>query len=176
MKFIETKLKGAFVVELEPICDERGFFARSWCQKEFEKQGLNPHLVQCNLSFNKVKGTLRGMHFQLNPYEEDKFVRCHRGAIYDVIVDRRSQSETCGQWVGVELTAQNRRMLYVPKGFAHGYLTLKPNSEIFYQVSQFYQPNSESGFRFDDPTIGIQWPIPVALMSAKDQALGAFYT
>lgn len=174
MRFIETQLKGAYVIELELIHDERGFFARAWCQKEFEQQGLNAHLVQCNLSFNKRKGTLRGMHFQREPYQEDKLVRCHRGAIYDVIVDHRPQSATFGEWFGVELTAQNRRMLYVPKGFAHGYLTLKPNSEIFYQVSQFYQPGSEGGFRFDDPTVGIQWPIPIALLSPKDQALGPF--
>jgi dTDP-4-dehydrorhamnose 3,5-epimerase len=174
MKFSETKLPGAFIIELEPIPDERGFFARSWCKREFEKHGLNQNLSQCNISFNHLQGTLRGMHFQNTPHEESKFVRCTRGAIYDVIVDTRAHSKTFGKWVGIELTAENRRMLYVPEGFAHGYLTLENNSEVFYQVSEFFVPASEGGFRYDDPTVGIHWPREIKSISPKDQALKAF--
>jgi len=171
MIFKETRLKGAFIIELEQLKDERGFFARAWCQKEFEAHGLTPRLVQCNISFNKRRGTLRGMHYQAAPYEEAKLVRCTRGAVYDVIIDLRPDSPTYKQWIGVELTADNRRMLYVPEGFAHGYQTLTDNAEVFYQVSQFYSPESERGVRWNDPAFGIEWPeADVRIISAKDQS------
>src|SRR5210317_898218 len=144
MTFTETKLKGAFVIDLEPIQDERGFFARTWCKKEFEAHGLNPNLVQCNTSFNKKKGTLRGMHYQTAPYEEAKLIRCTMGSIYDVIIDLRKESETLKQWYACKLTAENRKMLYVPEGFAHGFQTLEDNSEVFYQMTEFYHPEHAS--------------------------------
>jgi dTDP-4-dehydrorhamnose 3,5-epimerase len=158
MKFIETKLKDAYIIEVELIEDERGFFARSWCQNEFKERGLNPNLMQCNISFNKKKGTLRGMHYQVPPYEEAKLVRCTRGAIYDVAIDLRPESETFKQWVAVELTAENCRMLYIPEGMAHGFQTLEDNSEVFYQMTEFYVPESAKGFRWDDPVWNIDWP------------------
>lgn len=158
MKFTETKLKGAYIIEPELITDERGFFARSWCQQEFEKRGLNPKLVQCNISFNHKKGTLRGMHYQAKPYEEAKLVRCTKGGIYDVIIDLRAESPTFKQWDAVELTAENYQMLYVPEGFAHGFQTLVDNSEVFYQISEFYHPESARGVRWDEPIFGIEWP------------------
>lgn len=153
MLFTPTKLKGAFLIELEKLEDERGFFARSWCRQEFEAHGLNPRLAQCNISFNTKKGTLRGMHYQAKPFEEAKLVRCTSGSIYDVIVDLRSDSPTCFQWIGVELAAPclkltaPYRMLYVPEGFAHGFLTLEDNTEIFYQMSEFYAPEVARGIR-----------------------------
>ena len=143
-------LKGAFIIEPERLEDNRGFFARAWCKKEFETHGLNSRLVQCNISFNKSSGTLRGMHYQVAPYEEAKLVRCTMGAIYDVIIDLRPDSATYMDWIGVELTADNRKMLYVPENFAHGYQTLNDNTEVFYQVSQFYSPEFETGVRWDD--------------------------
>jgi dTDP-4-dehydrorhamnose 3,5-epimerase len=158
MVFKETRLKGAFIIELEKIADSRGFFSRAWCQKEFEANGLNPNVVQCNLSFNTSKGTLRGMHYQIPPHEEAKIVRCIRGKVYDVIIDLRPKSPTYLQWIGVELSSENRKMLYVPENFAHGYLTLADNTELFYQVSHFYFPESESGIRWNDPTVSIKWP------------------
>ncbi len=169
MIFKETKLKGAYVIEIEKIEDDRGFFARSWCQNEFEKFGLTSHVVQANVSFNKKKGTLRGMHYQVAPCEETKLVRCTSGAIYDVIIDLRPGSGTYGQWVGVELTSGNYKALYVPKDFAHGYQTLEDNAETVYQVSQFYSPGSERGIRYDDPTFGIKWPLTVQVISDKDK-------
>ena len=170
MIFKETKLSGAFIVELEKLEDERGFFARAWCQQEFEVRGLTSRLVQCNVSFGRTQGTLRGMHYQVAPYEEAKLVRCTRGAIYDVIIDLRPDSPTYKQWMGVELTAENHKMLYVPEGFAHGYQTLMDNTEVFYQVSQFYSPESERGLRYDDPVFGIEWPIDVQVISDKDKS------
>ncbi|MCG2722930.1 MAG: dTDP-4-dehydrorhamnose 3,5-epimerase [Thermodesulfovibrionales bacterium] len=158
MIFQETHLKGAFVIELEKIEDNRGFFARAWCKREFEVHGLNSRLVQCNLSFNKDQGTIRGMHYQGTPHEEAKLVRCTRGAIFDVIIDLRRGSVTYLKWIGVELTAENRKMFYVPENFAHGYQTLEDNSEVLYQVSQFYSPGAERGVRWDDPTFAIEWP------------------
>jgi dTDP-4-dehydrorhamnose 3,5-epimerase len=170
MIFIETRLKGAFIVEIEKWEDERGFFARSWCQKEFTEHGLNPNLVQCNISFSRNKGTLRGLHYQIAPNEESKLVRCTIGAIYDVIIDLRQDSPTYKQWLGVELIADNHRMLYVPEGFANGFQTLTGNTEIFYQVSQFYSPESERGVRWNDPTFGIEWPIlDDLIISDKDK-------
>jgi dTDP-4-dehydrorhamnose 3,5-epimerase len=158
MVFKETRLKGAFIIELEKIVDDRGFFSRAWCQKEFEAHGLNPNVVQCNLSFNTSKGTLRGMHYQIAPHEEAKIVRCIRGKVYDVIIDLRLKSPTYLQWIGVEISSENRKMLYVPENFAHGYLTLADNTELFYQVSHFYSPESESGIRWNDRTVNIKWP------------------
>jgi dTDP-4-dehydrorhamnose 3,5-epimerase len=169
MTFTETKLKGAFVIDLEPIQDERGFFARTWCKNEFEAHGLNPNLVQCNTSFNNKKGTLRGMHYQASPYEEAKLVRCTMGAVYDVIVDLRKESKTFLQWIACELTAQNRKMLYVPEGFAHGFQTLEDNSEVFYQMSEFYHPDHSAGISWDDPVIDIKWPILEVVISKKDK-------
>lgn len=169
MIFKETKLKDARIIDIKKYEDERGFFARAWCQEEFEAHGLVSRVVQANISFNKHKGTLRGMHFQVAPYAETKLVRCTRGAIYDAIIDLRPESPSYGEWLGVELTAENYRMLYVPKGFAHGFQTLADNVEVTYQVSQFYTPQAEGGIRYDDPAFGIQWPLAVTVMSEKDK-------
>ena len=169
MIFNETELKGAYIIEIEKLTDQRGFFARSWCQNEFKDHGLTTRLVQANVSYNKKTGTLRGMHYQLSPYEETKLVRCTRGSIYDVIIDLRQDSLTYTQWIGVELTAENYNMLYVPKNFAHGFITLEDNTEITYQVSQFYTPGSERGIRWDDPAFGIDWPMKVKVISDKDK-------
>ena len=169
MKFNEAKLKGAFIIEIEKLSDERGFFARAWCRKKFEDQGLISRLVQTNVSYNRKKGTLRGMHYQIAPYQECKLIRCTRGAIYDVIIDLRPDSATYNQWTGVKLTADNYSMFYVPEDFAHGFLTLTDNTEITYQVSQFYTPGSEKGIRFDDPAFNIQWPLEVSVISDKDR-------
>lgn len=168
MIFTETKLSGAYVIDIEAIEDERGFFARSWCKNEFEKLGLNPKLVQCNISFNKKKGTIRGMHFQGSPYEEAKLVRCTRGSIYDVIIDLRSDSPTYLQWFSIELTSDNRKMLYIPEGFAHGFQTLEDNTEVFYQMSEYYHPENAKGIRWNDPTIDITWPLENPTISLKD--------
>ncbi len=168
MIFVETKLKGAYIIELEPIADERGLFARSWCQQEFEAHGLNPNLVQCNISFNKKKGTLRGMHYQVAPHEEAKLVRCTKGAIYDVIIDLRSGSLTFKQWIAVELTAENHKMLYIPEGFTHGFQSLTDNTEVFYQMSEFYHPECARGVRWNDPTFKIEWPQDERIITAKD--------
>ena len=169
MKFRETKLPGAFVIEPKKIEDERGFFARAWSQTEFEERGLNPRVVQSNLSYSRKKGTLRGLHYQITPYEEARLVRCIRGAILDVMIDLRLDSPTYMQWIGVELTAANRKMLYAPEGFAHGFQTLEDDSEAFYQVSAFYCPEAERGVRWDDPTFGIVWPVAVSCVSEKDR-------
>jgi len=169
--FTETKLKGAFIIDLKKLEDERGFFARAWCKQEFEDHGLNPAFVQCNLSFNKKQNTLRGMHFQHEPYAEVKIVRCTKGAVFDVIVDLRPGSSTYLSWVGVELTEENHKMLYVPENFAHGYQTLSDNTEVLYQVSQFYTPKAEGGVRFNDPAFGISWPeTEKIVISEKDSS------
>lgn len=170
MIFNETELPGVYVVDVETIGDRRGHFARAFCAGEFEKHGLEPRVAQCNLSYNHAKGTLRGLHFQKAPHEETKLVRCTRGAIFDVAVDLRPDSPTFKKWTGVELSAENSRMLYVPAGFAHGYLTLTNGAEVFYMVSQFYAPASEGGYRWDDPAFGIDWPAPVEVVSDKDAA------
>jgi len=168
--FCETKLKGAFIIEPERLEDERGLFARTFCQEEFRAHGLDPRVVQCNISFNRKKGTLRGMHYQIAPYEEAKLVRCTRGALYDVAIDLRPESPTFKQWIAVELTAENRRMLYVPEGFAHGFQTLEDNTEVFYQMSEFYHPECTRGGRWDDPAFGIEWPpVEQRLISPRDQ-------
>ena len=171
MIFTPLELAGAFLVELEPRADDRGFFARAWCRDEFERHGLNPALEQCNLSFNHVRGTLRGMHFQREPHAEAKLIRCTRGAIFDVIVDLRPSSPTFTRWVGVELTEENRSALYVPEGFAHGYQTLADATETLYQVSVSYAPDAEGGARWDDPTFGIRWPqADERVISEKDRS------
>lgn len=170
MIFKETRLKGAFIIEPERLEDSRGFFARAWCRRELQAVGLNPRLVQCNISFNHKKGTLRGMHYQAHPHEEAKLVRCTGGAILDVVIDLRPESPTYMEWVAVELTADNRRMLHVPENFAHGYQTLMDDAEVFYQVSQFYVPAAERGIRFDDPAFKIDWPqVDDRVISEKDK-------
>jgi dTDP-4-dehydrorhamnose 3,5-epimerase len=156
--FLETKLPGAFLIEAEKHEDERGFFARTFCEREFGAHGLNTSVVQCNLSFNKRKGILRGMHFQIAPFAEAKLVRCTAGSIYDVIIDLRPSSRTFKQHFAVELSAENRRMLYIPEEFAHGFQTLKDNSEVFYQMFQYYSAEHARGVRWDDPAFGIEWP------------------
>ena len=168
MKFIETKLKGAFIIDPELKQDHRGFFARTFCAKEFEAYDIKSTVAQCNLSFNYKKGTLRGMHYQIPPATETKLIRCTKGAIYDVIVDMRPDSSTYLQHIGVELTAENRRALYVPEMFAHGYQALADETEVIYQVSEFYTPNRERGLRYDDPSLEIEWPLPVSEISEKD--------
>lgn len=168
MIFTETKLPGAFIIDLERRGDARGYFARTYCQREFEQHGLPARVVQTNMSFSKHQGTLRGMHFQAAPYAEAKLVRCTRGALYDVIIDLRPESPAFRQWVGVELTADNQRMLFVPEGFAHGFYTLVDDVEVMYQVSQFYTPQAERGFRWNDPAFAIEWPGPVTTISDKD--------
>jgi dTDP-4-dehydrorhamnose 3,5-epimerase len=170
MIFAEMALEGAFVIEPEKRQDERGFFARTWCQREFEVHGLSPRFVQSNVSFNKRKGTLRGMHYQAAPHEEAKLVRCTRGAIYDVVVDLRPESPTFKRYVTVVLTAENHKMLYVPEGFAHGFQTLEDDTEIFYQMSEFYAPEYARGFRWNDPTFGVQWPLAERIISDRDQS------
>ena len=169
MIFKETMLAGVVEIHLDPLSDERGFFARSWCEKEFELRGLHPRLAQCNVSFNVRKGTLRGIHYQAEPYPEAKIVRCTQGAIYDVAVDLRPQSATFRRWVAAVLTAENRRMLYIPEGCAHGLLTLMDNTEVFYQMSEFYYPELARGVRFDDPAFEIDWPEKIEVISERDR-------
>ncbi|HZI25457.1 MAG TPA: dTDP-4-dehydrorhamnose 3,5-epimerase [Chryseolinea sp.] len=169
MIFTETKLKGAFIIDIEPREDERGFFARSWCEDEFKKHGLNARLAQCNISFNKKRGTLRGMHYQVAPFTEAKLVRCTMGGIYDVIIDLRPDSPTFKQWISAELTAENRRALYVPEDFAHGFQTLMDNTEVFYQMSEFYHPECARGLRWDDQAIGVVWRNEPVIISRQDR-------
>lgn len=168
MILTETKLKGAYIIDIHPIHDERGFFARSWCRKDFERHGLDTTLSQCNVSFNKHRHTLRGMHYQVAPHGETKIVRCTMGAVYDVIVDMRSESPTRYQWIGAELSAENRRTLYVPKGFAHGFITLADDSEVNYMVSNEYNPDAARGVRWNDPAFGIEWPAQPAIIIHRD--------
>ena len=170
MIFKETPLKGAFVLEVEARSDDRGLFARTFCRREFGAHGLNPTVSQCNLNFNHKAGTLRGLHFQLPPAAEVKLVRCTRGAVFDVIVDMREDSETYLQHFGIELSADNRTMLYVPELFAHGYQALQDDSEVAYQVSEFYTPGQEGGLRYNDPRLGIDWPQEVTSVSDKDSS------
>ena len=170
MIFTETKLPGAYLIDIKKLEDSRGFFARGWCQKEFKEHGLVPRIVQANISYNVRKGTLRGMHYQIAPYGETKLIRCVRGALYDVIIDLRTDSPTYMQWLGVELSAENYQMLYVPEGFGHGFQTLVDNTEATYQVSQFYTPGAEGGIRYNDPAFGIEWPLDVKVISDKDKS------
>jgi dTDP-4-dehydrorhamnose 3,5-epimerase len=169
LKFSQLELSGAFLIEPEYRSDQRGCFARVFCRDEFVGHDLDCGIAQCNISFNPLKATLRGMHYQVVPHQEVKLVRCTMGAVFDVIIDLRSESNTFRRWLGVELSAENRRMLYVPKGFAHGYITLRENSEVFYQVSESYSPLDERGVRFDDPAFDIRWPLAPAIMSEKDR-------
>jgi dTDP-4-dehydrorhamnose 3,5-epimerase len=168
MKFTETALKGAFLLELERRGDDRGWFARYFCQQEYERHGLCHNIVQANNSFSKHKGTLRGMHYQIAPKAEDKIVRCLSGALLDVIVDLRPDSGTFLKHIAVELTAENRTMLFVPKGFAHGFLTLADNTEALYLVTEVYSPQHERGLRYNDPKLGIRWPFEPTVVSDKD--------
>ena len=173
MKFLPTPLAGAYLIELEQLDDERGFFARSFCQNEFKAHGLDPVVAQCNVSFNRRRGTLRGLHYQAAPHAEAKLVRCTRGAVWDVIVDLRKGSLTVRQWHAAELTADNRRALYIPDGFAHGFQTLADDSEVLYQMSEFYHPESARGVRWDDPTLAIRWPLKEPVMSPRDREFPA---
>ena len=170
MIFTETRLAGAYIIDLDCINDERGFFARTWCKKEFEEHGLNSNLVQCNLSYNAKHGTLRGMHYQAPPYEEAKLVSCISGSIYDVIIDLRDKSLTYGQWQAFELSAANHHMLYIPEGFAHGFQTLEDETSVFYQMSEFYHPECARGIRWDELKFSIKWPINQKIISDKDQS------
>jgi len=167
--FTETRLAGAFVIELDRRWDERGFFARTFCEQEFEAHGLNAQVVQCNVSFNKRKGTLRGMHYQAAPFAEAKLVRCTSGSIYDVIIDLRPVSATFKQYFAVELTSQNRRMLYIPEDFAHGFQTLQDDTEVFYQMAQRYSAEHARGVRWNDPAFGIEWPEGDRIIIERDQ-------
>ena len=172
MIFTPTALDGVWLIESERISDERGFFARTWCCREFEERGLNPKLAQCNVSFNHLKGTLRGMHWQRDPFGECKLVRCTQGAIFDVVVDLRIGSKTYRQWVGSELSAENRTAFYIPESCAHGFQTLSDSSEVFYQMSREYEPSSSDGVRWDDPTLAIRWPIiEHSIISLRDRNL-----
>jgi len=168
MIFEETKLKGAFILEPKKHVDERGFFSEMWRQDLFENKGLKRDLVQSNISFTKSKGSLRGMHFQVQPHAQEKLVRCTLGSICDVIIDLRPQSETYCQWLSVELTAENRKMLYIPEGFAHGFQTLEDHSEVSYQLFELYHPESERGVRWNDPCFNVQWPLEVTVISERD--------
>jgi dTDP-4-dehydrorhamnose 3,5-epimerase len=168
MLFTELKLPGAFIIDVERLEDDRGFFGRIWCKQEFKEHGLNTSLVQANVSYNRFNGTLRGMHFQKKPFQETKLVRCTKGAIYDVIVDIRPQSRTFKQWIGVELNEVNRRMLYVPEGFAHGYLTLQDETEVYYMITEYYAKTSEGGILWNEPEISIEWPQKPKIISDKD--------
>jgi dTDP-4-dehydrorhamnose 3,5-epimerase len=174
MIFTETALKGAFLIEPERRQDERGFFARTWCQSEFAAAGLQTDWVQCNISFNKARGTLRGMHYQAPPYEEAKLVRCTMGAVYDVIIDLRADSPTFRQWLAAELTSDNRLMLFIPKSFAHGFQTLTDEAEVFYHMSQVYAPEYARGVRWDDPAFKISWPAERRIISARDRSFPDF--
>ena len=174
MKFLPTPLAGAYVVEIEPREDERGFFARSFCQEEFGKLGLNPRIAQTNVSFNKRRGTLRGMHYQAAPHAEAKLVRCTQGAMWDAIIDLRPDSPSYRRWHAVELSAANRRALYVPEGFAQGFQTLADETEVLYYMSHPYRPEAARGLRWDDPAFGIPWPVADPQLSARDRALPLF--
>ena len=175
MLFLPTSLIGAWLIEPERLEDDRGFFARTWSAREFESRGLNPRLVECSISFNRRKGTLRGLHYQAAPYEEAKLVRCTRGALYDVIVDLRPSAPTFRQWFAAELTEENRRLLYVPEGLAHGFQTLVDNTEIHYQMSQIYRPDCARGARWNDPAFGIRWPeVDERIMTARDRSYPDF--
>jgi dTDP-4-dehydrorhamnose 3,5-epimerase len=168
MKFFETNVRSVFEIRPEPHFDERGLFARVWCHNELGAKGLNTRVAQCSISFNPQKGTLRGMHYQVPPFSETKIVRCTQGAIYDVVIDLRPQSQTFKHWISAILTPEDRNMLYVPPGCAHGFLTLKDQSEVFYQISEFYSPESARGVRWNDPTFDIVWPERVQVISKRD--------
>lgn len=174
MTFEQTSLAGVFVVHMEPKADERGFFARSWCENEFASHGLETNLAQCSISFNQRKGTLRGMHYQADPHWEVKLVRCTQGAIHDVVLDLRPESPTFRQSIGGKLSAANRDAMYVPQGCAHGFLTLEDETEVFYQISEFYHPDLSRGVRWDDPAFQIAWPGRVEIISDRDRSYPDF--
>jgi dTDP-4-dehydrorhamnose 3,5-epimerase len=174
MIFLTTRLDGAWLIDIERKEDERGFFARTWCRKELAAQDLDAEIVQESVSYNRNRGTVRGLHFQRPPHEETKIVRCSRGAIFDMIVDLRPSSPTYLRWQGFELTAENRRALYIPKGFAHGFQSLTEDAEIAYQISAFYAPEAAGGYRYDDAAFGIAWPLPVTVISSRDLEWPAF--
>lgn len=158
------------MIQIEKIEDERGFFARIWDQKQFKNNGLNPKLVQCNISFNKKKGIIRGMHYQTSPYAEDKLIRCTRGSMFDVVIDLRPKSKTFKKWIGIKMNAEDYIMLYVPKGFAQGFQTLEDNTEIIYQMSKIYKPEYARGIPWNDPTFDIKWPLKCPILSKKDRS------
>lgn len=170
MKFTESRIPGAWIIDVTPIPDNRGLFAMTWLPDEFRKRGIEPALAQCNLAFNYKRGTLRGMHFQKAPHAQAKIIRCTRGALLDVIIDLRPESPACCKWEAVELTADNRRMLYMPEGIAHGYLTLTDDAEAYYHASAPWEPKAESGARWDDPAFAVTWPFPPLVISGKDAA------
>ena len=174
MKFSQTKIDGVWQITLDRHEDDRGWFARSWCVREFEEQGINPRMVQCNLSFNQKRGTLRGMHYQAEPHTEDKYIRVNRGAIYDVALDLRPDSPTYKQWQGFELSTANHTFLYLPKGIAHGFLTLTDETEVMYLVSAFYEPDAGRGVRWNDPAFGIDWPFEPSVMVERDRTYEDF--
>lgn len=170
MIFTETKIKGVYIIEPELLTDERGFFTRSFCKEEFQKHGLETDIVQCNISYNKKKGTLRGMHYQAPPFEEAKIISCTKGSIYDVVIDLRRDSPTCCRWVAIELTEKNFKMMYIPKGCAHGFQTMEENTIVYYQMTEFFHPERAKGIRWDDPVFLIDWPIKnKIIISDKDQ-------
>lgn len=170
MRFVETPLRGAVILEIEKSDDERGFFARTYCEREFKEHGLTFEFRQCSVSYNVKKGTIRGLHYQAAPHEEEKIVRCTMGAIFDVAVDLRPESPSFRKWLGVELNAENRRMLFLPKGLAHGFQTLRDGSEVFYQISGEYHPESVRGVRWDDPAFRVDWPERVTSISTRDRS------
>jgi len=174
MKFFQTELKGAYIVELDKLKDERGFFSRTWDNKEFEKLGLKTDVIHCNISFSKIKGTIRGMHYQIPPYSESKLIRCTKGRVFDVIIDLRANSNTCYKWISVKLDSTQHNMLYVPEGFGHGFQTLEDNTEVYYQNSQVHAPQFEKGVKFDDPFFQIKWPINEKIVSDKDKTWPLF--
>ncbi len=174
MNFSDTPISGVWIITPDPVYDERGYFARSFCQKEFLDHGLVMDIVQCNMSFNKKKGTLRGMHFQSTPFEEKKLVSCIKGAIYDVVLDLRENSLTFCQYFSIELGEENCKILYVPEGCAHGFQTLNDNSVVYYQMSEFFHPEYSGGVRWNDPEFAIQWPIEQKILSDKDQSYSDF--
>jgi dTDP-4-dehydrorhamnose 3,5-epimerase len=176
MIFAETRLPGAFQIDLEPHEDERGFFARTYCEREFAERGLIARVAQCNLSHNRLAGTLRGMHYSIPPHAESKLVRCTRGRIYDVLVDLRRESRTHRQWIAVELSAENQRMLYVPPGVAHGFQTLEANTDVYYQMSELFDSECARGVRWDDPAFGIEWAREPSTVSARDRAFEDYPT
>jgi dTDP-4-dehydrorhamnose 3,5-epimerase len=176
MIFTPTRIADVFEIQIEPKTDERGFFARSWCQDEFLSHGLNPRLVQCNISFNTHNGTLRGIHYQASPHAEAKLMRCTQGSLFDVAVDLRPNSPTFKEWTGVVLSASRRNMLYVPEGCGHGFLTLEDNTEILYQMSEFYSGNDACGVRWNDPAFGISWPADIRVISERDRTYPNFET
>ena len=174
MTFTETRIAGAWIVDITAIRDDRGFFAMTWLPAEFRERGLEAALAQCNLAWNDKRGTLRGLHFQRAPHAQAKLVRCTRGAVHDVIVDLRPGSPTFRQWTGVELTEDNRRMLYIPGGLAHGYITMTDDAEVFYQASSPWEPKAEAGVRWNDPAFGIAWPAEPVVISERDATWADF--